>query len=77
MTEEKTYDILDKKESKGETAIKLSYFGIGGTLLVIFADLGSVALGIKDATSLPSEIHSLGVAIPTTLLGYIIAKKNI
>ena len=72
---EKT-NFIDKFTSKKEASIGLAVFGIGTIFAVVGIDLLYVALTIKPAITLPTEIHASAALIATALLGYIIGKKN-
>ena len=72
----KDISFTDNITSKKEVALTLAGFGIGTIFAVVALDWGTVALGVKEVVSLPSEIHAVATTMAVALLGYIIGKKT-
>lgn len=69
-------NLFDNITSKKEVALTLAGLSVGGLVSLTFLDFGTVALGLKQAVSLPSEIHTFAVTAGTTFIGYVIGKKS-
>ena len=69
-------NLFDSKTSKKEVALTIAGFTVGGLVSLTFLDYGTVALGLKQAVSLPEAVHGFAVTAGTTFIGYIIGKKD-
>lgn len=74
--EDKKYNFLDKYVNKKETALSLATLGVGGLFAITFADLGLVAVGLKEVSTLPQEMLTYSTVSATALLGYVLGKKD-
>lgn len=68
--------ILDLFDTKKEVALSLAGLTIGGLVSLTLLDFGSVAVGIKSAVALPSEMHFFATSTGTAFLGYLLGKKQ-
>ena len=71
-----TFNPFDKYTNKEESAVLLGIYFLGGLATLYFADLATVAVGIKETLALPVEIGITVTATATALLGFILGRKS-